>query len=68
MFHHLADNAVYLRADNDLDYDTKRQYVITIDCTDSKVTVQETYTVYVLRNQQPTITNPPAGKLTISQQ
>uniref|UniRef100_K1PI11 Protocadherin Fat 1 n=1 Tax=Magallana gigas TaxID=29159 RepID=K1PI11_MAGGI len=60
-----ADYAVYLRADNDLDYDTQRQYVITIDCTDTKVTVQETYTVYILRNQQPTITNLPAGSNSI---
>lgn len=58
----LTDYSVYLRAVNTLDYDTQRQYVITIDCTDSKVTVQETYTVYILRNQQPTITNLPAGK------
>nr|XP_034303261.1 protocadherin Fat 1-like isoform X2 [Crassostrea gigas] len=60
-----ADYAVYLRADNDLDYDTQRQYVITIDCTDTKVTAQETYTVYILRNQQPTITNLPAGSNSI---
>lgn len=56
-----SDYSVYLRADNSLNYDTQRQYVMTIDCTDSKVTVQETYTVYVLRNQQPTITNLPTG-------
>lgn len=60
-----SDYAVYLRGDNSLNYDTQRQYVITIDCTDSKVTVQETYTVYVLRNQQPTITNLPAGSNSI---
>lgn len=60
-----SDYSVYLRGVNTLDYDTQRQYVLTIDCTDSKVTVQETYTVYILRNQQPTITNLPAGSNSI---
>ncbi|XP_078323242.1 uncharacterized protein LOC144622634 [Crassostrea virginica] len=57
-----ADYAIYLRAGNSLDYDTQREYVLTIDCTDTKDTVQETFTVYILRNKSSTITNLPAGQ------
>lgn len=57
----LTEYSIWVRADNNLDYDRQRQYVITIDCTDTKVTVQGTYTVYVLRNRQLIGINPPIG-------
>ncbi|XP_062571773.1 cadherin-related family member 2-like [Saccostrea cucullata] len=60
-----SNYAVYLRANAALDYDTTRQYDIGIDCNDTKITVSETFTVFITRNQQPTITNLPTGSNSI---
>ena len=54
--------SIYLRAAASLDYDTAREYLMTIDCTDTKETVRSTYVVYVAKNEPPVISNLPASK------
>nr|XP_022313980.1 protocadherin-like protein [Crassostrea virginica] len=52
-----SNYAINLRANAGLNYDTQRTYTVTVQCTDTKDTTSGTFTVYVLRNQPPTITN-----------
>lgn len=40
-----------------LDYDTTRQYDVTVRCTDSKDPVTGTFTVYISRNNPPVFVN-----------
>lgn len=57
--------SIYLRGGAFLDYDTAREYLMTIDCTDTKDTVSSTFVVYVAKNEPPVITNLPASKIII---
>ena len=61
-YHVCLDYAINLRANAGLNYDTQRTYTVTVQCTDTKDTTSGTFTVYVLRNQPPTITNLQASK------
>ncbi|XP_061179511.1 protocadherin-like wing polarity protein stan, partial [Saccostrea echinata] len=53
---------IYIKAQPSLSYDTARQYILTISCTDTKDTAQGTFTVYVTRNNPPAFTNLQATK------
>ncbi|XP_062616102.1 cadherin EGF LAG seven-pass G-type receptor 2-like [Saccostrea cucullata] len=53
--------SIYVRAAASLDYDTTREYLMTIQCTDTKDTTSSTFVVYVTKNEQPVISNLPAS-------
>ncbi|XP_061188658.1 protocadherin-11 X-linked-like [Saccostrea echinata] len=53
--------SIYLRAAATLDYDTTREYLMTIQCTDTKDAVNSTFVVYVTKNEPPVISNLPAS-------
>eukprot|EP00105_Crassostrea_gigas_P021508 XP_011440666.1 PREDICTED: protocadherin Fat 4 [Crassostrea gigas] len=57
--------SIYLRGGASLDYDTAREYLMTIDCTDTKDSVSSTFVVYVAKNEPPVITNLP-GSVSVS--
>ena len=61
-YHFCLDYSIILQANAGLNYDTQRTYTVTVQCTDTKDTTSGTFTVYVLRNQPPTITNLQASK------
>ena len=55
---------IYARAQSDpnmgtFNYNDQRDYVVTIECTDSKDTVTDTITMDLLQNTPPQITNIP---------
>ncbi|XP_052706998.1 cadherin-23-like [Crassostrea angulata] len=52
-----TDYGVYVKALPTLDYDTTRQYDVTVRCTDSKDPVTGTFTVYISRNNPPVFVN-----------
>lgn len=51
------DYAINLRAGAGLNYDAIRTYTVTVECDDTKDTTTGTFTLYILRNQAPVITN-----------
>nr|XP_034302099.1 protocadherin-11 X-linked [Crassostrea gigas] len=53
--------SIYLRGGASLDYDTAREYLMAINCTDTKNSVSSTFVVYVAKNEPPVITNLPAS-------
>lgn len=53
----IANYGVYVKALPTLDYDTTRQYDVTVRCTDSKDPVTGTFTVYISRNNPPVFVN-----------
>ncbi|XP_048744688.2 cadherin-23-like isoform X2 [Ostrea edulis] len=55
-----SNYAISLRAGAGLDYDTEKTYTVNVNCTDTKETTSGTFTIYVLRNQPPVITNLPS--------
>ncbi|XP_055996535.1 cadherin-23-like isoform X2 [Ostrea edulis] len=55
-----SNYAISLRAGAGLDYDTEKTYTADVSCTDTKDTTTGTFTIYVLRNQPPVITNLPS--------
>ncbi|XP_078310911.1 uncharacterized protein LOC111132593 isoform X2 [Crassostrea virginica] len=57
-----ATYGVYVKALPSLSYDTVRQYVISVRCTDNKTPVTGTLTVYVTKNNPPIFQNLPATK------
>ena len=54
-----ATYGVYVKALPSLSYDTVRQYVISVRCTDNKTPVTGTLTVYVTKNNPPVFQNLP---------
>ncbi|XP_056013069.1 uncharacterized protein LOC130052368 [Ostrea edulis] len=52
---------IYLRAQATLDYNTARDYLMNIDCTDTKDKVSRTFVVYVVKNEPPVMTNLPSS-------
>ncbi|XP_061190353.1 cadherin EGF LAG seven-pass G-type receptor 2-like [Saccostrea echinata] len=48
---------VYVKAQPSLDYDTARQYDVTVRCTDGKDPVTEVFTIYISRNNPPVFVN-----------
>ncbi|XP_056008142.1 cadherin-23-like [Ostrea edulis] len=48
---------IYIKAQPTLSYDSARQYTLSISCTDTKDTVQDTFIVYVNRNNPPSFVN-----------
>ncbi|XP_048727546.1 serine-rich adhesin for platelets-like [Ostrea edulis] len=55
-----SNYAISLRAGAGLDYDTDKTYTANVNCTDTKETTNGNFTIYVLRNQPPVITNLPS--------
>ncbi|KAK3098569.1 hypothetical protein FSP39_020759 [Pinctada imbricata] len=50
-------NAIYVKAGASFDYDSVRQYDLTVSCTDQTSSVTGTYTVFIIPNEEPVITN-----------
>ncbi|XP_062601137.1 protocadherin Fat 4-like [Saccostrea cucullata] len=48
---------VYVKAQPSLDYDTSRQYDVTVRCTDGKDSVTGVFTIYISRNNPPIFVN-----------
>lgn len=52
-----SNYVINLRAGAGLNYDSIRTYTVTVKCDDTKDTTTGTFTLYILRNQAPVITN-----------
>ncbi|KAK3576699.1 hypothetical protein CHS0354_024311 [Potamilus streckersoni] len=52
-----SDWGLYVQSNPKFNYDTRNQYSLSISCTDGIDTVNSTFTVYLLRNSPPVITN-----------
>ncbi|KAL3856367.1 hypothetical protein ACJMK2_011135 [Sinanodonta woodiana] len=48
---------IYVKSNPNFNYDTKSQYTLSISCSDGMDTVTRTFTVYLIRNSPPVITN-----------
>ncbi|KAL3861471.1 hypothetical protein ACJMK2_007505 [Sinanodonta woodiana] len=55
-----TDYGIYCTSNPGFSYDTKNNYPLSIQCTDGYDPVTGTFTVYLLRNSAPVITNLPA--------
>ncbi|KAL3857781.1 hypothetical protein ACJMK2_012417 [Sinanodonta woodiana] len=48
---------IYVKSSANFSYDIRNTYALSISCSDGLATVSSTFTVYLLRNQPPVITN-----------
>lgn len=54
----ILDNGIYLKTSPGLDYDAIQQYLLSVICNDTFTgTTTEIFTVNILQNQPPIITN-----------
>ncbi|KAK3611794.1 hypothetical protein CHS0354_014146 [Potamilus streckersoni] len=58
-----TDYGIYSQTNPGFSYDTINSYTLSVDCTDGYASTTGTYTVYMLRNQAPVITNLPASTM-----
>ncbi|KAL3855401.1 hypothetical protein ACJMK2_014612 [Sinanodonta woodiana] len=56
-----TDYGIYSQTNPGFSYATTNSYTLSIDCTDGYATTTGTYTIYLIRNQSPVITNLPAS-------
>ena len=53
----LTEADIYVRGNQGLDYDTKKQYNLDITCADQRRSVSSIFYIYLLRNNPPYFTN-----------